>query len=131
MTPTVARGGGSRARVNPGLGPGLGWPSGHGSPSSRIAAGTRARVRAAGRADRGDPAQREPVADAARRGRDREDRATGVPDRVGGGGDGKAGALEFLIGAGAGVTRARAEGVESEMELPFASLHQLCAPMLD
>ncbi len=26
---------------------------------------------------------------------------------------------------------ARAEGVESEMELPFAALHQLCGPMLD
>jgi DNA-binding CsgD family transcriptional regulator len=29
------------------------------------------------------------------------------------------------------VTVARAEGVESEMELAFASLHQLCAPFLD
>ncbi len=26
---------------------------------------------------------------------------------------------------------ARAEGIESEMELPFAALHQLCGPMLD
>src|SRR6266702_535706 len=26
---------------------------------------------------------------------------------------------------------ARAEGVESEIELPFAALHQLCGPMLD
>ena len=26
---------------------------------------------------------------------------------------------------------ARIAGVESEMELPFAGLHQLCAPMLD
>jgi hypothetical protein len=25
----------------------------------------------------------------------------------------------------------RAVGVESEMELPFAALHQLCGPMLD
>ncbi len=26
---------------------------------------------------------------------------------------------------------ARAAGVQTEMELPFAGLHQLCAPMLD
>ena len=25
----------------------------------------------------------------------------------------------------------RAAGIESEMELPFAALHQLCAPILD
>ena len=29
------------------------------------------------------------------------------------------------------MTVARAVGVESEMELAFASLHQLCGPMLD
>src|SRR3954467_1488564 len=47
-------------------------------------------------------------------------------------GIGKTALLEYLVGAGAAdVTIARAAGVESEMELPFASLHQLCAPMLD
>src|SRR5262249_25668169 len=30
-----------------------------------------------------------------------------------------------------GVTVLRAVGVESEMELPYAGLHQLCAPLLD
>src|SRR4051812_40421219 len=46
-------------------------------------------------------------------------------------GIGKTALLEYLIESASGVTVARAEGVESEMELPFAGLHQLCAPMLD
>src|SRR3954451_2741253 len=46
-------------------------------------------------------------------------------------GIGKTALLDYLIDSASGVTVARAEGVESEMELPFASLHQLCAPMLD
>src|SRR3954467_13276208 len=47
-------------------------------------------------------------------------------------GIGKTALLEYLVeSAAADVTVARAVGVESEMELPFASLHQLCAPMLD
>jgi DNA-binding CsgD family transcriptional regulator len=47
-------------------------------------------------------------------------------------GIGKTALLEYLVeSASADVTVARAVGVESEMELPFASLHQLCAPMLD
>jgi hypothetical protein len=32
---------------------------------------------------------------------------------------------------GLGLRVARAAGIESEMELPFAGLHQLCAPLLD
>ena len=35
------------------------------------------------------------------------------------------------MGARQAVAIARAAGVESEMELAFAGLHQLCAPMLD
>ena len=39
--------------------------------------------------------------------------------------------LEYLRGRASGCRLARAAGVESEMELAFAGLHQLCAPMLD
>ncbi|MDA0159817.1 LuxR C-terminal-related transcriptional regulator [Solirubrobacter ginsenosidimutans] len=45
-------------------------------------------------------------------------------------GVGKTALLEHLSGAAAGFRIARAAGVESEMELPFAGLHGLCAPML-
>jgi DNA-binding CsgD family transcriptional regulator len=46
-------------------------------------------------------------------------------------GAGKTALLEYLAGHAAGCRVARAAGVESEMELAFAGLHQLCAPMLD
>jgi hypothetical protein len=46
-------------------------------------------------------------------------------------GAGKSALLEYLVGRAAGCRIAAASGVESEMELPFAGLHQLCAPMLD
>ena len=46
-------------------------------------------------------------------------------------GIGKSALLRYLVESGSDLTVARAVGVESEMELPFASLHQLCAPMLD
>ena len=46
-------------------------------------------------------------------------------------GIGKTALLEYLVESASDVTVARAVGVESEMELAFASLHQLCAPMLD
>jgi DNA-binding CsgD family transcriptional regulator len=45
-------------------------------------------------------------------------------------GIGKTALLHFLIEAAADHRVTRAAGVESEMELPFASLHQLCAPFL-
>jgi DNA-binding CsgD family transcriptional regulator len=45
-------------------------------------------------------------------------------------GVGKTALLEYLAGAAAGCRVARASGVESEMELAFAGLHALCAPML-
>ena len=48
----------------------------------------------------------------------------------GGAGIGKTALLEYLQGRASGCRIARAAGVESEMELPFAGLHQLCAPML-
>jgi DNA-binding CsgD family transcriptional regulator len=46
-------------------------------------------------------------------------------------GVGKTALLDHAIGSAVGVRVARAEGVESEMELAFAGLQQLCAPMLD
>ena len=48
-------------------------------------------------------------------------------------GVGKTALLEHVIASAAGsaLTLVRLAGVESEMELPFAGLHQLCAPMLD
>src|SRR6202795_21359 len=45
-------------------------------------------------------------------------------------GIGKTELLRHLIAEASGFEVARVAGVESEMELPFAGLHQLCAPML-
>ena len=44
---------------------------------------------------------------------------------------GKTALLEHAIDGASDFTVMHASGVESEMELPFAALHQLCAPMLD
>jgi DNA-binding CsgD family transcriptional regulator len=46
-------------------------------------------------------------------------------------GIGKTALLEYLAASASNLTVARAVGVESEMELAFAGLHQLCAPLLD
>ena len=46
-------------------------------------------------------------------------------------GVGKTALLEHAIESAAGLRVARVAGVESEMELAFAALQQLCAPMLD
>jgi DNA-binding CsgD family transcriptional regulator len=46
-------------------------------------------------------------------------------------GVGKTALLEYLTARAWGCRIARAAGVESEMELPFAGLHGLCAPILD
>src|SRR3954467_5148627 len=61
--------------------------------------------------------------DAARAGR------SGVLVLRGEGGIGKTALLEHAIETASDVTLLRAVGVESEMELPFAALHQLCAPI--
>src|SRR6266702_3449944 len=63
--------------------------------------------------------------DAARAGR------SGVLVMRGEPGVGKTALLEYAIESAAGLRVARVAGVESEMELAFASLQQLCAPMLD
>src|SRR5215469_210358 len=46
-------------------------------------------------------------------------------------GVGKSALLEYAAGAAPDIRVVRAAGVESEMELAFAGLHQLCAPLLD
>jgi len=46
-------------------------------------------------------------------------------------GVGKTALLEDAVQAASGFLVARASGVEAEMELPFAALQMLCAPMLD
>jgi hypothetical protein len=46
-------------------------------------------------------------------------------------GIGKTALLEYLIQAASGLRVVRAVGVESEMELAYAALHQLCTPMLE
>jgi DNA-binding CsgD family transcriptional regulator len=46
-------------------------------------------------------------------------------------GVGKTALVDYAIGSASGFRVARAMGTGSEMELAFAALHQLCAPMLD
>ncbi|MFG1622408.1 AAA family ATPase [Kribbella sp. NPDC049227] len=46
-------------------------------------------------------------------------------------GIGKSALLDYLAGHAGECRVARAAGVEAEMELPFAGLHQLCLPLLD
>ena len=63
--------------------------------------------------------------DAARAGR------SGVLVMRGEPGVGKTALLEYAVESAAGLRVVRVAGVESEMELAFAALQQLCAPMLD
>src|SRR6201997_2896030 len=49
----------------------------------------------------------------------------------GGAGVGKTALLEYLTGRAADCRVIGVTGVQSEMELAFAALHQLCAPLLD
>jgi predicted ATPase len=46
-------------------------------------------------------------------------------------GIGKTALLDYVAGQASGCRVERALGVQSEMELPFAALHQLCSPMLE
>jgi len=46
-------------------------------------------------------------------------------------GVGKTALLDYLVGQASGCGVARASGVESEMELAFAGVHQLLSPMLE
>ena len=45
-------------------------------------------------------------------------------------GVGKTALMRYAAGEASGFRIAHVAGVESEMELPFAGLHQLCAPLL-
>jgi DNA-binding CsgD family transcriptional regulator len=63
--------------------------------------------------------------DAARAGHSRVLVVRGPP------GVGKTALLNYAVGSAAGLRVARVSGVEPEMELAFAALQQLCAPMLD
>jgi DNA-binding CsgD family transcriptional regulator len=67
----------------------------------------------------------ERLLDAVRRGQSRVLVVSGEP------GVGKTALLESAIGSASGFRVGRAVGVESEMELAFAALQQLCAPLLD
>jgi DNA-binding CsgD family transcriptional regulator len=60
-----------------------------------------------------------------RRGESRSCVLTGEP------GIGKTALLEYLVESASDLMVVRAGGVESEIELAYASLHQLCAPLLD
>src|SRR6266487_3943846 len=46
-------------------------------------------------------------------------------------GVGKTALLRYAVESAADMSVVRAVGVESEMELAFAALHQLCGPLLD
>ena len=46
-------------------------------------------------------------------------------------GIGKTALLEYLVASASDLTVVRAVGVESEMELAYAGLHQLCGTILD
>jgi hypothetical protein len=46
-------------------------------------------------------------------------------------GIGKTALLDYLVASASDLTVLRAVGVESEMELAYAGLHQLCAPLAD
>src|SRR3954469_16457144 len=46
-------------------------------------------------------------------------------------GIGKTALLDHMVAAAADLTVIRAAGVESDMELAYAGLHQLCGPLLD
>ncbi len=46
-------------------------------------------------------------------------------------GVGKTALLEYVAGHAGGCRVVRAVGIQTEMELAFATLHQLCAPLLD
>jgi DNA-binding CsgD family transcriptional regulator len=60
-----------------------------------------------------------------RRGESRSFVLTGEP------GIGKTALLEYLVGSAPDMTVLHAVGVECEMELAYAGLHQLCVPLLD
>ena len=87
------------------------------APAARLAAGLRGRHAECGVLDR--------LVEAVRAG---ESQALVVHGEAG---IGKTALLEYLAGHAPGCRVVRAAGVQSEMELAYAGLHQLCAPLLD
>ncbi|MDX6562944.1 MAG: hypothetical protein QOD65_2758, partial [Gaiellales bacterium] len=87
------------------------------SPVRRRATGLTGRRSECGALDR--------LTDAVRAGESRALVVRGEP------GVGKTALLEYTVEQASGCHVARAAGVQSEMELPFAGLHQLLAPTLD
>ena len=86
----------------------------------------RWRGRASGLTDRrGERGVLDQLIDAVRAGGSRVLVVRGEP------GVGKSALLDYLAGRALGCRVVRAAGVESEMELAFAGLHQLLAPVLD
>ena len=86
----------------------------------------RWRRRASGLTDRrGERGALDQLVDAVRAGGSRVLVVRGEP------GVGKSALLDYLAGRASGCRVVRAAGVESEMELAFAGLHQLLAPVLD
>ena len=86
----------------------------------------RWRGRASGLTDRrGERGVLDQLIDAVRAGSSRVLVVRGEP------GVGKSALLDYLAGRASGCRVVRAAGVESEMELAFAGLHQLLAPVLD
>jgi DNA-binding CsgD family transcriptional regulator/tetratricopeptide (TPR) repeat protein len=85
------------------------------------ARGRRTRLR--GRGD--ECAQLDELASAIRRGESRSLVLRGEA------GIGKTALLDYLVSSASDLLVVRAVGVESEMELAYASLHQLCGPLLD
>jgi len=71
------------------------------------------------------------VRDAGRPARGRARGRSGALVVRGEAGAGKTALLRYAIESAAGLRVIRAVGVESEMELAFAALHQLCVPLLD
>jgi DNA-binding CsgD family transcriptional regulator len=87
------------------------------SASNRLGAGLRGRRHESDILDR--------LIEAVRAGESRALVVSGEP------GMGKTALLDYLVRQASGCRVERAAGVQSEMELAFAALHQLCAPMLD
>ena len=97
----------------------------------------RCRIAGHGSSSRGDAADEAPRTSCrmrgARRAPDRRARRSGAGSSccAGEAGVGKSALLGYLSDRVAGWHVATAAGVESEMELAYSGLHQLCAPMLD
>ena len=91
-----------------------------------MAADSRIRGRAAGLTDRRSEREAlDQLIGSVRAGESRALVVRGDP------GVGKTALLDYLVDRAQGCRVAHAAGVQSEMELAFAGLHQLCAPILD